>query len=142
MAAYLATSYTVEDAGRTVAVRIGQRSAEIDAVLRRHGATSGTFITAWNPGSVRQPESLNRAAGRALEHDLEVAGIAWLPHRGIGTDEGWAPEYGVLALDLPTAQALALATAHGQNAIVTVGRGEPARLVMTGLMPGPEPGPG
>ena len=125
----------MKDGGRIVGVRIGQHAPEIDALLRRHGASTGAFITAWNPGSGLRPRAINEAAGRALEGHLDAMGITWLPHAGIGAGDDWEPELGVFALDIPAAQALALATANGQNAIVTVVQGEPARLVVTRLMP-------
>ena len=61
--------------------------------------------------------------------------MRFLAHRGTGADPGWEPEQGLLALDLPLPQALALAVAFGQNAIVVVEHGQPAVLVVTPLMP-------
>ena len=136
LAAYRRTSYTVEDEGRVAAVQVDRPSCAVDAVLRRHGAGSGAFITAWNPGSRQCPLAVNLAAARTLERGLEAAGIAWLPHAGIAADGGWV-EHGVLALDIAEDRALAIARRHGQNAIVVVRTGEPARLVPTVLMPDP-----
>ena len=134
--AYLATTYTVLDDGSAVGVTIGVVSPEIDAVLRRHGAVSGAFVTAWNPRSQVQPRAVNDAAHARLEAELRRRGIVGLPHSGVGADAAWEPEHGVLALDLPLADAVALAQAYGQNAVVVVELGKPARLVLTSLMPG------
>ncbi len=137
MRAYLGTRYAVveDPAAGVVEARIGAHSARVDAILERHGARSGIFLTAWNPGSRTRPRPVNEAAQRRLDAELRRRGIVCLPHLGIGDDPAWEPEQGVLALDLPLADALALAEAFGQNALVEVRRGEPARLRLTALMP-------
>lgn len=136
LTAYLTTTYRIveEGSGVDIGARVGVQCPEIDAVLARHGARSGTFITAWNPRSQPQPRQVNEAAQRRLEVELQRRGIVCLPHLGVGADPAWAPEHGVLALDLPPAEAVPLAEAFGQNAVVAVAIGEPARLVLTSLM--------
>lgn len=137
LGAYLATTYRVveEGSGTDLGVRVGDRSLEIDALLARHGARSGTFITAWNPRSQPQSSQVNEAAQARLETELRRQGTVCLPHLGVGADPAWTPEQGVLALDLSIADAVVLAEAFGQNAVVTVAIGEPACLVPTSLMP-------
>lgn len=135
--AYLGTTYRVVGEGGDdgIGVRVGVPSAEIDALLARHGARSGVFITAWNPRSRPQPPQVNDWAHRRLEDELRRLGTVCLQHLGVGTDPAWEPEHGVLALDLPLADAVALAEAFGQNAVVVVATGQSARLVLTSLMP-------
>lgn len=137
LGAYLATTYRVveEGSGADLGVRVGDRSPEIEALLARHGARSGTFITGWNPRSQPQSSQVNEAAQARLEAELRRRGIVCLPHRGVGADASWTPEHGVLALDLSITDAVVLAEAFGQNAVVVVAIGEPARLVPTSLMP-------
>lgn len=136
LAAYRRTRYAVlaGDGSVVAAARIGEPSAEVDAVLADHGATTGVFVTAWNPLSEPHDDAVNAEAQARLAADLAAAGVRTLPHAGIGDDPAWAPEHGVLALDLPEAEAVRIATAYGQNAVVLVERGRPARLVVTALM--------
>ncbi|MCW2839231.1 MAG: hypothetical protein JWR55_714 [Aeromicrobium sp.] len=134
--AYERTRYVVLDdhgIGRA-AVGIGETSADIDAVLADYGAANGVFITAWNPRSEPHGQDTNDEANDRLEADLSEAGSVILPHIGVGYDPDWEPEHGFFALDLAEAEAVELATEHGQNAVVVVERGLPARLVITPVM--------
>jgi hypothetical protein len=133
---YERTRYVVLDdlgIGRA-SVGIGETSDDIDAVLDDYGAASGVFITAWNPRSEPTGEDVNDEANDRLEADLSEAGSVILPHIGVGYDPAWEPEHGFFALDLAEAEAVELAVAHGQNAVVVVERGRPARLVITLVM--------
>lgn len=127
--AYRATRYGVGDGGAFAT--IDARSPAIDAVLDAHGARSGVFVTAWNPGSSPSDPAANRAAHARLTADL--AGWRHLPH--VGEGEGDWREEGLFVLDLPETTAVDVARRHGQVAIVIVRRGEPARLVLTGVPP-------
>lgn len=132
LAAYRSTSYRVLDgAGRVLAeARVDRASPSVDALLAAHGAGSGVFLSAWNPGSVARPAAANREAHARLLGELDRRGVRYLPHAGVGDDPSWA-EDGVFVLDLATDQAVALASAYGQNAIVVVAVGEPAALIFT-----------
>ena len=135
IAAYHGTSYQVLDRRGAIlaAIRIGEFSREIDAVLTGHGAASGVFITGWNPRSAPTERGLNEAAHRRLANELRARGVLFLPHRGVGADPRWSEE-GMFALDLAIAEALEPALAFGQYAIVAVHAGEPARLLLTSLL--------
>jgi molybdenum cofactor cytidylyltransferase len=132
--AYRASAYSIADAAGTAIARIDQAAPEIDALLARHGAASGTFITAWNPASRPQDPAVNRAAGIGLAKEIEAMGYKTLPGRAEGSDPAWT-EDGLLVLDIPPETALRLAEAAGQNAVVLLARGVPARLVPTALWP-------
>jgi hypothetical protein len=133
--AYLATRYLAGPAGAEAEARIGRRSAAIDALLEAEGASSGVFVTAWNPYSRARGEAENGAAHRALV--LRLAAWRTLPHTGVSADGRWAEE-GLFALDLPEDEALDAARAFGQVAVVAVRRGEPARLLLTGVPAQPD----
>ena len=133
--AYLATRYIVVDNGVGAEATVGVHSVAVDAVLARHGAKSGVFITAWNPRSQPQQRAVNEAAQQRLEDMLRAQAITCLPHLGVGPDLAWESEHGVLALDLNLDRAVEIAEAFGQNALVLVKVGQPARLVRTTLMP-------
>ena len=134
LAAYRATSYEVIGADERIGARIGRQAPRVDELLRRHGAQSGTFITAWNPRSSPQPEEANAQAHARLAAHLDAAGRRQLPHEGASLEGDWR-EAGFFVLDLSSDEALALAEAFEQNAVVRVAVGEPAVLLLTRLMP-------
>lgn len=130
--AYAQTRYLVLDRGGSVAAeaRVGEPSPSLDALLAENGATSGVFITAWNPRSEPAAPEVNDVAHCRLAEEVVAAGWVGLPHRGVGADPSWT-EQGLLVLDLGEDEGLALATRYRQNAIVVVDVGRPARLVLT-----------
>ncbi|MET4700503.1 hypothetical protein ABIE65_003543 [Constrictibacter sp. MBR-5] len=132
-AAYAATSYDVLADGRRVCVRLGRPAPALDALLARLGAASGTFVTAWNPRSRPRPSPVNARAHRRMAARLDAAGLRRLPHEGRSLDGRWR-ERGFLVLDLADRDALALAEAFGQNAVVRIARGGSAVLLPTRLM--------
>jgi len=130
-AAYRATDYHVWDGERWLSARVGQAAPEIDRLLDRLGAQSGSFVTAWNPLSEIVPPAANAAAAAALTAEIRARGWHALPHRGVGDDPAWTPEEGWFVLDLDEAAARALAETFRQNAIARIERGTPAALVET-----------
>lgn len=119
VAAYRGTDY--EAAGAVA--RIGRRSAEIDALLRRLGAREGAFVTAWNPWSRRMPPGWNaRVMARLREAARRLQSA-----EGQGRGHGWSERHLLLAAD--PRRAAALARRFRQNAIVALRVGAPAKLV-------------
>jgi hypothetical protein len=137
--AYERTTFcATDDDGREVCFRVGSKSARLESLLRRHGAATWAFITAWNPASVELSAAENEARQRQLQRELDAAGFKWLPGVGRGDDPAWTPEESVLALGIARAKAVALGRAFGQLAIVAGRRGAPGRLVSCAP---PEPRP-
>jgi hypothetical protein len=134
--AYRGTRYTVLDADGVVVAeaRIDELAPTVDALLDAHAATSGVFVTAWNPRSRPTDPGLNERAHDRLVAEVTRAGLIALPHHGVGADPAWTEE-GLFVVAFAETDAIALATAHEQNAIVVVDVGQPARLVPTSLMP-------
>jgi hypothetical protein len=132
---YHATRYVVTEGAAEIAVRIGEPSPLLDAMLGRRSVETGAFITAWNPGSRPLDPAANDAAAARLASLVVALGIDSLPQQGIPDEPGWAPEDGLFILGLGRDTALAIAEAFSQNAFVLVRRGEPAELVFTRLMP-------
>jgi hypothetical protein len=130
-AAYAATDYRVWDGGLWLVARLGQAAPEIERLLDRLGARSGTFITAWNPRSEPTVPAGNATAAAALTAEIAARGWRALPHQGVGDDPAWPSEEGWLVLDLDEAATRALAEAYGQNAVVRIERGRPAYLIET-----------
>ena len=117
--------------GETEAIdlRIGRRSAALDRLLAKHGATTWVFLTATNPGSRRLTDAENRRRTRNLAATL--ARRRWPRLRGEGLDPTgrWPPEPSYLVLDAPLDSVLNLAARLGQAAIVAGRLRSSARLV-------------
>lgn len=118
--AYRATCY--EAAG--VVIRIGRRSAAMDALLGRMGTRGGGFIAAWNPLSRRMPEGWNRRMQRRLAERLRC----WTCVPALGSLRRWHEAHVLVAAD--ARQLVRLARLFRQRGIVVVERGQPARLVL------------
>lgn len=129
-AAYEATAYWVE-AGpqRRFAIRVGARSADVDALLAAAGVETWAFVTAANPRSVRLSAAENARRMGGLGARLGEHGRAFLPGEGVGDEPGWPAEPSVLVLGIDETAAVALAREFDQHALVVGRRGEPARLV-------------
>ena len=130
--AYAAADYVVAIDGDTLPLRVGQPAIDLEAYWP---ASRYAFITAWNPRSRPRPAASNRAAHSRLLADLDRLGLRHLPHRGADPARTWQPEEGLFVLDAPLPTAITLATTYQQNAVVAVTIGEPARLVLTELLP-------
>ena len=115
--AFRATSYSAGDA----VAHVGRRCPALDAVLSPCG---GAFITAWNPWGRRAPAGWNRRANIALLRWLR--GLTCLA--GAGEGRGWREEHWLVVTD--PRRAAVLARRFRQAAIVTLRRGQPARLVV------------
>lgn len=132
--AYHTTRYVAYDGDRAIACLVGTPQPAMAALLARHGAAGGVFITAWNPRSEPLPRAANAAAQRRLAAEIAARGLVALPHRGFGADPAWEPEEGLLVLGLGEADALALAEAHGQNAIALADATGAVTVIPTRLM--------
>jgi Protein of unknown function (DUF3293) len=132
IASYLATDYVVIDGGKEITVRIGESSRDLDALLEAHSARHGVFITAHNPRSEPQPDSVNQIANDAIRRIFAERGLVTLPHIGRSPDGDWI-EHGFFVLELARSDALSLAAEFEQFAIVLTERGKPAELLLTAL---------
>ncbi|MGK7868536.1 DUF3293 domain-containing protein [Falsiroseomonas sp. E2-1-a20] len=116
--AFLRTRYEVPG----VAVRIGRRSAAMDALLARHGVRQAGFVTAWNPRSRRMPEGWNLRTQDRLRQAARGRVLA----EGFGRGAGWAEHHLLLRGD--PRRLRVLGRRFRQWAIVVVAAGRPARL--------------
>ncbi len=116
-------------AGPAVA-RIGRRCPALDPLLRRQ---AGAFITAWNPWGRRAPPGWNRRAGLALQGWLRGASHL----AGAGEGRGWREEHWFAVMD--PRRAAVLGRRFRQAAIVTLRRGQPARLLVLAAPRQPRP---
>jgi putative PIN family toxin of toxin-antitoxin system len=108
-------------------LRIGEPSAELDALLEAEGAPSAAFLTAANPRGEQKSHAANEAAMRSLRFSLS------LPFReGEGRDpkSRWPAEPSLLIIGISRGEAEALGRKFDQNAIVFVEKGAAAELVL------------
>ena len=130
VSAYRATDYVAFNGSRAFLVRIGHHSLLVDALLARMKATSGAFITAWNPFSKSQSAGANACRDRELKSYLSAQGFAFLVGEGRGQIGEWPAEPSILALGMSRARAAFIGRRFRQNAIVYVPLGRPAELIM------------
>src|SRR6185369_12040878 len=116
-------------------LHIGERSAELDALLERSGAPAAAYLTAANPKSERKSAAENRAALAELEKALAGANYSRCPAESRDPRGEWPPEPAFLVPGLPRFEAAALGRRFGQNAVVYAWKGSAPRLVdLTGPM--------
>jgi hypothetical protein len=130
VSAYRATDYVVHGNGLDVVIRIGYRSLIRDKLLAKMNATSGAFITAWNPFSHGLSFAANKHWDFDLKRYLSFRGVTFLEGEGRGKIGEWPPEPSVFALGLSRREASAIGRRYRQNAIVYMRRGGAAELVM------------
>ena len=127
---YLQTDFIAFDGERECSIRIGEQSAEFDALLLRYEVTGGVFITGWNPFSQLLHAWVNQHANARMAAHFVERGVPALPHVGRSTDGIWFEE-GFFALGLTEKDGLAIATSFDQHAIVVVTFGGMAELQLT-----------
>ncbi len=123
---YECTRYEAHLPQGKVVLRHGEPAPVLDA---EPGGPSWAFITAWNPGSRRLSRPENEQRQKALVKQLSGR-YRLFPGAGIGDDEKWPPELSLLVLGIPREEALALARAWGQFAILLGARGQVAEVTM------------
>jgi len=128
-AAYRATSYQVRDGAHRFALRVGERSAPLDALLAACGADTWAWLTAHNPGGRPAEPAANDAAAASLEAALAAARHAFQRGESRADDGRWPPEPSLLVPGLARAAAVALARRFGQEALLAGRRGQPVELV-------------
>lgn len=122
--AYRATTY---GAG-SLAIRIGERSVALDAMLAHLHAVPWAYLTAWNPGSIPRAEAENEAAMTRLRDALAARGLDVIQGEATADDGTWR-EPSFLVLGLHEEEAVGLGREFGQVAIVAGKRNEAPRLV-------------
>jgi putative PIN family toxin of toxin-antitoxin system len=108
-------------------LRIGEPSAELDALLETEAAATAAFLTAANPRGEQRSHAANEAAMQTLR-----ASLSWPFREGEGRDpqDRWPAEPSVLVIGIPRTEAEALGRKFDQNAIVFVEKGGAAELIL------------
>ena len=126
--AYRSAEYVVF-ADTTIVVRVGEPSAQLDALIGAEGAKSAAFVTAANPRGERRADVENGVANAALQNFVAAAGY---PHYwGEGRDpRGSWSEPSFLVIGIYRANAEALGSLFEQNAIVYCELGRAPELIV------------
>lgn len=127
-AAYTAALYHVF-ADPPFVLRVGEPSAELDRLLMLHAADTWAFVTACNPGSVVLPVEVNAERMEQLREVL--TDFTTYPGESSDAGGGWA-EASLLVAGISRSEAVEVATAFEQAAILAGVRGGPAELVWVG----------
>lgn len=131
-AAYRATVYRVTPTdGVSFDLRVGRRSAPLDALLGATGQTTWCWLTAVNPGSRRLGARANAARLAALDRDLAALPLAVVAGVALDPAGRWPPEPSRLVLGLDAEGGRGLALRFGQRAFLTGELGGPAHLEWT-----------
>jgi hypothetical protein len=129
LAAYLGAEYVVYGEPDIV-LRVGERSAALDALLEDTGAQTAAFLTAANPGGILMDAGENALSTEALRSAQEQAGYTCLAGEGRDPQEEWPAEPSVLVLGIARGEAEILGRSYEQSAIVFVDMGRPPELVL------------
>jgi hypothetical protein len=127
LAAYRATNYAVD----AVMIRIGRRSAPMDALLARLEARTAVFITAWNPRPRRMPQGWNHRMQRRLVGHLR----RYVTRPASGSLGRWHEAHLLVAAD--PRPIVRLARLFRQRGVVVISRHQAAKLLL--LEPFPLP---
>lgn len=128
--AYRRTRYRAEIDGHRVDIRVDRTNPTLDTQLARH--RSWAFITAHNPRSELQTTAQNQAADRRLQEHLDTRGYQRWRCDAIDTStdkQPWPIERGWIVCDIERHEAITLAGAFEQNAILFGTVGSTAELV-------------
>jgi hypothetical protein len=135
-AAYRQCRYIVEAPRGNVLLEVGQASPELDLLLESFEATVAAVITAANPGSRRLPAAENASRHEQLLARLP-AGRRVVPTVAQDPRGQWPDEHGILVFGLALGEAINLARAFGQYAILWCRAGEPVQLLWACAPPSP-----
>lgn len=130
-AAYLATRYCAWlGLADELTLCIGEHNSRLATLMQTHGASSGCFVSAWNPFSEARTPEENAAAQQVLEAELQQCGWTYFPGEGRGTDPAWVPEASFLVLGPDADDAAALCVGYAQHAVVVFDQRAVPRLLV------------
>jgi hypothetical protein len=129
--AFLECHYCIETPAGPLVLHAGQPSAALDSLLRTLDQAAAALITAANPRSRLLPAAENASRHEQLLARLP-AGHHALPSVARDPRGEWPDEHGVLACGLAREEALGLASAFDQHALLWCEAGEPVQLLWTG----------
>jgi hypothetical protein len=131
IAAYLCAEYVVFVEPELL-LRVGEASAQLDALLEAEGADTAAYVTAANPQGRFAGPAENLLATTALLEAQREAGYACFTGEGRDPQGEWLPEPSVLVVGISRSEAAILGRSYEQNAILFVEKGRAPELVVLG----------
>jgi hypothetical protein len=117
-AAYRATTYRVFLPGGAVDLRIDAAHSALAAWLAENGGEQWAILSAFNPRSEQRPAAENLERQAALEVALLEEGFEPFAGENVADGGAWPAEDTCFVPAIELAEAMALASRFGQNAIV------------------------
>jgi hypothetical protein len=117
LSAYMETHYSVR-APEPIVMRIGVANGPLAVAMRRHGAATCAFVTAYNPCGQAIADVENHARHAVLLVDLEQLECPFQEGAGGHPDNGWPEEKSCICFGLSFDAACELGAKWGQDAIV------------------------
>lgn len=118
--AYREAIYIVNEGDDAIALKVGEVSHALAALMHLHKAQTAAMITAYNPFSETQPSAENERQQKALVAALKPKSIACFDAIGSDLEGKWEPEASTLALGISLVDAEHLADQFGQNAFIWI----------------------
>ena len=118
--AYREAIYIVNEGDDAIALKVGEVSPALAALMHDHKATTAAILTAYNPYSEIQPSAENERMQVALVAELKAAATICFDAIGSDSDGNWEPEASALALGISLMEAERLADQFGQNAFIWI----------------------
>jgi hypothetical protein len=118
--AYREAIYIVNEGDDAIALKVGEVSHALAALMRMHKVQTAAIITAYNPFSEIQPSAENEQQQKALVAALKLKSIACFDAIGSDPEGKWEPEPSTLALGISLVDAERLADQFGQNAFIWI----------------------
>jgi hypothetical protein len=118
--AYREAIYIVNEGDDAIALKVGEVSPALAALMHVHKATTAAIITAYNPYSEIQPSADNERKQAALVAELKATVAICFDAIGSDPEGEWEPEASTLALGISLVEAERLADQFGQNAFIWI----------------------
>ena len=118
--AYREAIYIVNEGDDAIALKVGEVSPALAALMHVHKATTAAILTAYNPYSEIQPSAENERRQAALVAELKATAVVCFDAIGSDPNGDWEPEASTLALGISLVEAERLADQFGQNAFIWI----------------------
>jgi hypothetical protein len=118
--AYREAIYIVNEGDDAIALKVGEVSPALAALLHVHKATTAAILTAYNPYSEIKPSAENERMQAALVAELKATAVICFDAIGSDPEGEWEPEASILALGISLVEAERLADQFGQNAFIWI----------------------